>query len=256
MKHRKLCALLIGLAAWCRAAGDPLPEDALPKADTIMDRYVEVTGGKEAYAKRKSETQTGVLEFAAMGIKAKIVRYAAEPDKYMTSMDLPGMGKVDSGVTNGIAWDNSTVLGPRIKDGEEKALAVREAIFNGIVNWRKLYPKTETTGVESVNGEDCYKVLATPAEGRAQTMFFSKETGLLVKVTMTAVTQMGEVPVEMYYTSYKTADGVRYPSSFSQKAAGQEFTVTIESVTVNEDIPAEKFALPAEIQALRDKAKK
>jgi hypothetical protein len=248
--NRTLCTILISSAVLSYAA-----DEALPKAEAVMDRYVEVTGGKEAYAKRKSETQMGTLEFAAMGLKAKIVRYAAEPDKYVTSMEIPGMGKVDSGVTDGIAWDNSAVLGPRIKSGEEKALAVREANFNAVVNWRKLYPKTETLGVESVNGEDCYKIQASPAEGHSQTMFFSKDSGLLLKVTMIAATQMGEVPVEMYYTTYKTANGVKYPSSFSQKAAGQEFTVTIDSVTVNEEIPAEKFALPAEIKALRDKQK-
>ncbi len=249
MKLRSVCLLLTS-GLLLHAA-----DEALPKAETILDRYVEVTGGKDAYLKRQPETQTGTLEYPAMGLKAKIVRYSANPDKYMTSMEIPGMGKIESGVTDGIAWDNSAVLGPRIKSGEEKALAVREATFNAVLEWRKLYPKTETTGVEAVNGEECYRVVATPAEGHAQTMFFAKESGLLKKVTMTAVTQMGDVPVEMYYNSYKNANGVMYPASFSQKAAGQEFTVTIENVTTGE-IPAAAFALPAEIKALRDKTKK
>ena len=183
-------------------------------------------------------------------MKARITRYASEPDNYLASVDITGIGKVDTGVTGGVAWENSVVLGPRVKSGEEKALAVREATFNGTVNWRKLYPKAETLGVEPVAGEDCYKILLTPSEGRTETMYFSRKTGLLVKASTVAATQMGDVPVEMIYSTYKEANGIRYPSVITQKAAGQEFTITIETVRVNENIPAEKFALPAEVKAL------
>jgi outer membrane lipoprotein-sorting protein len=63
------------------------------------------------------------------------------------------------------------------------------------------------------------------------------------------------VPVEMSYSSYKEQNGVRFPSVITQKAAGQEFTITIENVRVNVDIPLEKFALPDEVRAILDKAK-
>jgi hypothetical protein len=227
----------------------------LPAADTILDHYLEVTGGKEAYAKHKSEIQTGTMEYPAQGVKAKITRYASEPDNYLASVEITGIGKVDTGVTGGVAWENSVILGPRVKSGDEKALAVREATFNGTLNWRKLFPKVETTGIEPVDGEDCYKVLLTPKEGRAETMFFSRQSGLLMKATTVAATQMGDIPVEMRYSGYKDAGGVRSPSVITQKAAGQEFTITIEDVRVNEEIPAAKFAMPAEVQALLDKAK-
>ena len=52
------------------AAARSLPAaDALPKAETILDKYVEVTGGKAAYAKLHTEIATGVMDFAAMGLK-------------------------------------------------------------------------------------------------------------------------------------------------------------------------------------------
>lgn len=229
--------------------------DELPPAETILDHYLEVTGGKEAYAKHKSEIQSGSLEYTAQGVKAKITRYASEPDNYLASVDITGIGKVDSGVTDGVAWENSVVLGPRIKSGEEKALAIREASFNGTLNWRKLFPKVETTAAEAVDGEDCYKILLTPKEGRPETMYFSRKSGLLVKASMVASTQMGDIPVEMLYSGYKESGGIRSPTVITQKAAGQEFTITIESVRVNEEIPASTFALPAEIRAILDKQK-
>jgi hypothetical protein len=248
---RRLALLAVLVSASLAYAAD----EALPEASTILDRYVEVTGGKEAYAGHKSEVESGTLVYPAQGIKAKITRYAAEPDNYLASVEITGIGKMDTGVTDGIAWDNSVVLGARIKSGDEKALAIREATFNATLNWRKIFAKAETTGTETVDGEVCYKVLLTPKEGRAETRYYSRESGLLLKATTVAVTQMGEVPVEMRFSGYKEWNGVRTASVITQKAAGQEFTITIENVRVNEEIPAGKFAMPTEVRAILGKTK-
>jgi len=51
------------------AAGALAAADELPKTETILDKYIEATGGKAAYAKIHSEISTGTMEFAAMGLK-------------------------------------------------------------------------------------------------------------------------------------------------------------------------------------------
>ena len=89
------------------------------------------------------------------------------PDKEYSVVELGPIGKIESGFTNGVAWEKSAILGPRVKTGDEKDQAAREAHFNGQAEWRTIFPKAETTGSESVNGEDCYKVLLTPPTGKA-----------------------------------------------------------------------------------------
>jgi hypothetical protein len=228
--------------------------DALPTAEAILERYIEVTGGKQAYAKRKSEIVTGTLEFASLGIKGKMQRYSDDPDKYYMTVDLAGIGAIETGVADGIAWEKNPIQGPRIKSGDEKAQALREASLNASLNWRKHFPKVEVAGLETVDGDECYKVVMTPPDGHAQTMYFSKKSGLAMKTTMVAASQMGEVPVAVTVTDYKNFDGVWVPSKTIQKAVGQEFTMTIESVQMNPEIPADRFALPAEVKALAAKA--
>ena len=225
--------------------------DALPSAESIMDRYVEVTGGKQAYAKRTSEIMSAKLDFPAAGIAGKITRYAAAPDKYYSVMELPGVGNIEMGFSEGVAWEKSAMLGPRIKSGSEMADAVREATLNATADWRKLYAKSAVEGTETVDGELCYKVVLTPADGRPMTMYFQKSSGLAIKMTTIASSgQMGEIPVTIIVTDYKNYSGVWAPARTTQKAAGQEFTIAIEKVDVNPEIPPEKFALPAEIKAL------
>jgi zinc protease len=234
-------------------SGWTFADDALPKAETILDRFIEVTGGRAAYEKRKSEVMTGHIEMTAQNVKGTLTRYSAPPDKSYTVMELDGVGKIEEGAAGGVAWENNPMTGPRVKSGEEKTQSLREATFNGPLNWQKMYVKAETTGVETIDGEECYKVVLTPAEGKPETTYYQKKSGLVVRTTTVASSPMGEFPVEQDVSDYKNFDGVLLPTKMIQKVAGQEIVFTIDSVKVNEEIAADRFNPPAEIKALMEK---
>ena len=221
----------------------------LPSAEKILDRFIEVTGGSAAYEAHKSEIVTGRLEFAAAGVKGKIVQYSAEPDKYYSTLELDGIGKIEMGVGDGIAWEMSALLGPRIKQGDERAQALREASMNAFYHWRDLYVKAETVGTGAVNGQECYKLVLTPREGKPETMYFERRTGLLRKTTLIAASPMGDVNADVIAVEYKDFGGLTVPSKITQRAALQEFTTIIDDVKMNPEIPAGRFELPAEIKA-------
>jgi hypothetical protein len=248
MNRRVLLVVLLA----CSATG--FAADPLPSAESILDRYVQVTGGKQAYEKRKTEIAHGTVEYAAIGIKGSLTRYAAEPDKYYATLDIEGLGKVETGVNGQIAWENSALLGPRVKTGVERAEAIREGNMSSTVNWRKLYPKVVNAGIETIDGEECFKVVMTPAEGQPITGYYQKKSGLQVKLTTVASTQLGDIPVEIIASDYKDFGGILEPAKVIQKAGPQEIIMTLERVEVNPAIPAERFALPAEVRALVDKA--
>src|SRR5260370_21711804 len=90
--------LAVGAALLMGAAGVPLmAADELPKGETILDKYVEITGGKAAYQKMHSSIATGSMEFGAMGLKGKLIVYHAEPSLGYTEIELEGMGKIQDG---------------------------------------------------------------------------------------------------------------------------------------------------------------
>jgi outer membrane lipoprotein-sorting protein len=117
-----------------------------------------------------------------------------------------------------------------------------------------LNTKVETVGTETIDGEPCYKVVLTPTEAPPETMYFQKKSGLAVKTVATAVSAMGEAPVEMLASDYKNMGGVLVPTKITEKLAGQEITITIQDVKVNQPLPADRFDPPAEIKALLNKA--
>jgi zinc protease len=227
--------------------------DDLPKADTILDKYVESTGGKAAYQKHHTEVSKGSLILGGGALKGEITSYRAEPDKSLTEIDLGGMGKATEGSDGKVFWSKSSMVGPHVKEGSEKAQAELSAKFNAELNWRDLFKDVKTIGTDTVDGKECYKVQLTPAEGSPISQCYDKESGLMVKMTMTAQNPMGEQTVDSFASDYRKEGDVLMPHKVKQVIAGQEILITIDSVTFNADIPSDKFAVPDDIKALVDK---
>ena len=92
---------------------------------------------------------------------------------------------------------------------------------------QKLYSKIETTGSETVEGHDCYKVVLTPATGNPTTEFYDKKSALLIKTTATRSTAMGEITAESLYDDYRKDGDLLSPHKITQRAAGQEFQIMV-----------------------------
>ena len=70
--------------------------DDLPKAETILDKYVDATGGKAAYAKVKSDISTGTMSMAAMGLSGKLTMYGAAPAKRLMEVTIEAVRPIPS----------------------------------------------------------------------------------------------------------------------------------------------------------------
>jgi len=231
-------------------------DESLPKAETVLDHYVEVTGGKAAYQQRHNEVQHGAIELSANGIRGTVTIYQAAPNKTLSVIEIEGVGKIESGSNGEVAWEQSIVQGARVKQGEEKIDSRRDGTFNAPILWRTIYAKAETVGSETVNGHDCYKVVLTPKEGKSVTEFYDKKSGLLVKSMATRTTPMGDIAAEIFLDDYRKEGDVLMPHKLTNKIAAQEFHVTLSSVEVNADLPKDRFDIPDEIKALMPKAEK
>jgi hypothetical protein len=243
---------MITLALCVVARTAPIEAQTLPDAATILDRYVAETGGRAAYETHRTEILTGTIDFPAQGLKGKLTRYIAPGEEY-SSMDLDAIGNIETGVHGGIAWERSVLLGPRIKQGEEKNQAIREASFNAPIHWRELYPQTATAGITKIDGAECYEVILTPATGQPEHQFYASKTGLLVRTTTVATSQMGDVEIQVDVAGYKSFGGVLMPTLSRQRAGSQELSITVDQVRVNEPIPATRFNLPSDVAAILTK---
>jgi len=231
-------------------------DEKLPKAATILDKYVEATGGKAAYAKIKNRVVKSTLTIPAQGLKLNMTIYSARPDKMYVLTESEALGKIEKGCDGEVAWEVNMMTGPQLKEAEERALMLRSATFNASVHWRKLYKKVECVGIETVNEKPCYKIVLTPEIGDPETQHYDKQSNLLVKTEINLKLPMGNIPLESYSSEYKAIDGVLYAHKQRALVMGTERLMTTESIKHNVEMPKDRFKLPAEIQELVDKQKK
>ena len=233
------------------ATGD---DTALPKAEAVIARHIEATGGKAAYAKTRTVIVEGTIEHVMMGMKGKMISYSSDPNKAFVRVEFEGMGTIEEGSDGNIAWERS-MMGPRILEGEELAVKMRLYTFNSLLKWKELYKSAECVAVEEVNEKPCYKLVITPKTGNPETWYIDKESYLLIKLLTVIKHAMGEIPVEATFHDHREVDGVLSPFRTVQKLMMQELHVNVASIKYNADIPAEQFELPADIKQLVEKAK-
>ena len=223
----------------------------LPTAEAIFNKSMEATGGKAAYEKVKTMLTRGTIEFTGQGIKGTVVLAFATPDKSDMVMDLPGLGKIRTGTGGGVVWQTSAMQGPRVLQGEEREQILRAAMPDSLVRWHEVYGDVKVDGEETLDGKRCWRVVAHPPRiGKPETLWFDKESGLLVKSAATLASPMGEMPVESLYSDYRDAGGIKIAYSIRQSAGPQVILTTLTLATVNAELPPSQFDMPADIQAL------
>ncbi len=229
---------------------------ALPKAEDVLDQYVEATGGKGAYEKLTNRVSTGTLDIAAANIKGKVTVTQAAPDKLTTMTDLGPFGTTRQGTDGQIAWEISSIGGARILEGDEKDIALMQASFYGEIRWKERFVKAECVAVEDVAGKPAAKVVLTRKTGKPIVQYFDVASHLIVKQAITMNGPMGEMTVEAYPGDYRKIDGVLMATSVTQKVLGQEIVMNFTDIKHNVKLPADTFALPKEISELQAKKAK
>jgi hypothetical protein len=254
MKTRLLKRLAFGLVvgltgvSWATAQESAATAD-LPSAESILDRYVEVTGGADVYEAIRSSVARGTMAIQAAGIVGQIEVHT-RPGLQSTKVELPNVGVIQAGVKDGVAWESSVITGPRILQGTEADITLLGATPNAPLLWRELYQKVETVGIEDVRGEPAYRVAQTVNDEFTATAFYSVESGLLVKTQMMVDTAFGTIPIEQLVDEYSEIDGLMSPSKLSISQAGAMVVMTFTSGELNVEIPDEQFDFPDEIKAL------
>jgi len=248
-----VCLLLCGVAV---AAETPAPQEKLPTGEEVMELAIEAAGGKEVLAKTHNRVAEGTMEVKGVGLKGSLVAYQARPNKTYTKIEIEGVGTIEKGTLGTVAWEVSALTGPRIVEGGERAILLLLSHFDETTYAERL-EKIECVAVEEIEGEPCYKLIATPKDKKAPpiTTYFSKESGLAVRLDLAYPHQMGTIQVESLLDDYREVDGLSLPHHTVEKAMHMETHITVSSYKHNVELPDDRFELPKVIQALVERAK-
>ncbi len=213
-------------------------------------------GGSAAFEKLHTRLSQGKLEIAGEPETRPITIYEAEPDKFYSITQMPGvtsLGQIEEGTDGTVFW-RMTALGAKVLEGRERAMRLREATFNSLLHLRRLFQKIECVGHEKVDERDCYKLVLTPPEGGGppEYAYFDCESHLPVRNVRSIQAWGSEVTTEVFFSDYRRVDGVLIPHKLLRRnsAIHQDVLVTFDSIQNNVAIPPDRFEPPDAVKQL------
>jgi hypothetical protein len=224
----------------------------LPSGESLLKRAIDKSGGAQAYARAKSVSMAGRVEMEGRNISGTAT-LLEEGRKSYTAMEFPGIGKVEEGYNGDTAWEDSALQGPRLLEGDEKAAAKRASTLWLIAAWREVFTEARTIGPADVDGKPAWQVEMVAKEGKPETWFFDRDSGLLVKTSGVLSTAMGDLATELTMSDFRTVDGILTPFAMTQKAMSQTILMRFDKITFNAAIPPNRFDPPDSVKSLRKK---
>lgn len=231
-------------------AGNQEDQQDLPAAIDVLKKYAEATGGAQKYREIKSVKKTGTMSVPDQGINGTIGIQMVLPNKQFVKVEVPDVLTETKGSDGAIAWSSNTMMGPRILEGKEKDDLLAESNFEKIYDPTKFYQEMKIVGTKEINGETCYELKLTRKNGMVEKQCYSQKTGLHVGSESLVPTQMGDLNVEVSYSEYKEAGGIKFPHKIEQSVSGTKFTFQFDNIEVNPEIASSTFEVPAEVMAL------
>jgi hypothetical protein len=228
---------------------------SLPNAVELVEKFIELTGGKNAYQSIQTQTLKAVVTFKGAGMKGQLVTYAAEGGKQYESFDLPGAGKFESGSDGATGWERSVMLGPRLLPRSQAGGGLLGPAPDQVLRWTTAFLNVESVSKDEANGTPCYLVQLTPKqEGELATTFcFDMRSGYLTRMTATVKNEGGKTALDALLSDYREAGPVKMPYHLETKAGGQPVSVDVTDVIVNGPLPDGIFELPNDVRALKEK---
>ena len=217
-----------------------------PKADEILDKYIQAIGGAQRVAALRSYVAKGTSAGYGPENEPRPLEIYSRAGQRMTIIRTSS-GDSTTTYDGTSAWIAAPLrpvavlaLSPQEVDGLklEADLALPAGIKKALTNWR--------VGLATViNDRDVQVVQGTTARGGTATLYFDSESGLLVRHVRYNDSPVGRISRQTDYSDYRDVAGVKMPFKWTDTWLDGRDIVEITDVQPNVNIDAAKFAKPA-----------
>jgi hypothetical protein len=234
---------------------DIVPKDPQPQvtAEQVIDKYIQALGGAQKLAGLTSFIATGTQEgYVDVKGGGQFQIFAKAPDQRTVQIrfpDAPDRGDQTRSFDGhtGIGW----VTTPRALLGEYQVTGSEldglkldaELSFPGQI--KQVLTNLRIGYNESIDGKEVQVVQGTGPRGLLATLFFDKQSGLLVRLIRYSRTPIGRVPTQVDYYDYRDSDGIKFPFKYKFSWLDGRDSFTITSVKTNVPIEESRFGKPS-----------
>nr|HEV7953192.1 c-type cytochrome [Candidatus Acidoferrales bacterium] len=239
----------VGVPAILETEGErarPAPAAAAPAtpptADQLLAKYIDAIGGAAAVSKITTRVEKGNTILGEN--KTPIDLYMKAPNmRYSVTHGTNGDSITAFDGTAG--WQGGGRGGPRSMAPIDSMSAMVDAALAFPTNIKSLFPQMRVR-TDKIGDKEYYMIAGrgpgTPSQVR---MYFDEQTGLLTRVIRYNDAGLGVMPVQVDYSDYRDADGIKIPFRWTLSRPNGRFTIQVDSVQQNVPVDDSKFAKPA-----------
>lgn len=221
-----------------------------PSAEQILDKYIQALGGAQRLAGLNSFVATGTSAgYSGLGGGGEFQIFAKAPDQRTTVIqfkDHPDRGdsiRTYNGRAGWIKTPRALLREYELTGSElDGARLDAELSFPGQV--KKVLTNLRAGFPDSINGKDVNVVQGTGPKGLLATLYFDKQSGLLVRLVRYSRSPIGRVPTQVDYSDYRDVGGIKFPFQYTFSWLDGKDSFKVSDVKTNVPIEAAKFDRP------------
>ena len=225
------------------------PDPGGSSADQILDKYLVALGGVERLAKITSYVATGTSEgFRGFGGGGSVQIFARAPDQRATIIKFDAsIGRQDAirsfnGKTGWVSAPLSVV--PQYALGGSELDGARiDAQLSFPAQIKKVLTQLRVGHPDYIDGREVDVVQGNGTRNLVATLYFDKQTGLLVRMVRFGSSPIGRAPTQVDFADYRDVPGVgiKMPYRWTFGWLDGRDSFTIKDIRVNAPIDGAVF---------------
>jgi photosynthetic reaction center cytochrome c subunit len=224
-----------------------------PSPNQIFDKYLQALGGAERLGSVTSYIATGTSEgFRGFGGGGQVQIFAKSPDQRATIIRFPN--NPDRGQAlrifdgrNGWMETPLAVVDAYVLGGSELDGARLDAQLSFPAQIKQVLSSVRVGPPDSIEGRDVHVVQGVGSRDLVATLYFDKESGLLLRVVRFSSSPIGRAPTQVDFADYRevAGTGIKMPFRWTFGWLNGRDTFELKEVRVNAPIDSAVFARPA-----------
>lgn len=215
-----------------------------PTAEEIVDSYIAALGGRagieqvRARVSRGNETSNGtsvpIEILTAAGTRSAMVRHLKE-------------GDASTVIDGNYGWTTAPGRPARAMDPADLTAASIDADLQFPVHLIERFPDLRVERGAEIDGYPAFVVTADGPAALRMTLFFDRDTRLLVRAIRYGASPLGRNPTQIDYSDYRDVGGVRVPFRVITTVPNGTSVVQLDEIHENAAMDEAIFARPSSL---------
>lgn len=216
-------------------------------AEDVVSKFTQSQGGLQAFNNVKTLKMSGSV--TVQGMELPITVQVINGKAVRSDVEVMGSAVI-SAYKDGKAWTQNPFAGspdPTDASAETAAeLKGQASVASMLMDYKARGHKIELAGQEAVEGIPTYKIKLTQGDNQKATTFYITTADYSLLKSTSSMDMMGQtVEVETIYSDAVVVKGLKFYSSRTQKADGEEFqTIKFDKIEVDVPIDEKIFDKP------------